>query len=208
MVKTVIHNGFVWPAEDRFCKAVVFDTVHDMDFAIEHAPGRRVVVQAGGNCGAWPVYLSNKFETVITFEPDLLNFSCLVQNVPNNVVCFNHALGDGNHKVGMVRDMKNVGAHYIEPGGEISVVTLDSVLENLEHLDYLCLDIEGYELKALLGARNLISRFLPVIQVEDKGLSQKYGTDKGAIEKWLGDNYGYRVIARPHRDVVLICDKP
>ncbi|MEO8531020.1 MAG: FkbM family methyltransferase [Deltaproteobacteria bacterium] len=69
-----------------------------------------------------------------------------------------------------------------------------------------CLDIEGAEMPALLGAKELIERCLPVIQIEDKGLSRKFGYEKGDAEAWLAMEFGYVVRARPGRDVILSVD--
>jgi hypothetical protein len=44
-----------------------------------------------------------------------------------------------------------------------------------------------------------------VVVVEDKGLSSRFGVDMGDAEKWL-QKFGYRVVDRPHRDVVLVCE--
>lgn len=194
------HKGFVWPAHDRECRAVVFDTVVDMEHALKLTDRRQYAVQAGGNCGVWAAWLAKRFDTVYTFEPDATNYHCLRQNVPKNVVSWNVALGDHATTVGMHREARNIGAHYIEPAGDIQVRRLDSF--DLPGCDYLCLDIEGYELIALRGAVDLIKKYRPVIQIEDKGLSEKYGVEKGEAEVWLAQ-FGYEVKARIHRDVIL-----
>lgn len=200
--KTVDVNGFIWPASDTECRRVVFSTTRDMEAAIKLAKGRKCAVQAGGNCGVWPAYLAKKFDVVYTFEPDATNYACLVQNVPENVVSANYALSDRVGMVGMVRDMRNIGAHYIdEDGDELATAKIDGL--NLDACDYICLDVEGFEMAALRGAVDTIRKFHPVIQCEDKGLSNKYGYEKGAIEKWLAFHFGYKVEARIHRDVIL-----
>lgn len=195
------YRGFVWPARDRLCCAVVFDTVSDMELALAQTSRRQVAVQAGGNCGVWASWLAERFGQVYTFEPDAANYACLEQNVPENVSHWNVALGDRRTQSGMSRDEKNCGAHYLAPGADVPVRTLDSY--GLPGCDYLCLDVEGFELSALRGAQSTISRYRPVIQIEDKGLSEKYGVKKGDAEKWLAERFSYRVVGRIHRDVIL-----
>jgi hypothetical protein len=39
---------------------------------------KRTCIQAGGCFGVWPVYFSSMFESVITFEPEPVNYKCLV----------------------------------------------------------------------------------------------------------------------------------
>lgn len=195
-------NGFVWPDSDVHCRKVVFSSVSDMEPALRLTNGRAVALQAGGNCGVWPAWLAERFEKVVTFEPDPVNFDCLVQNVPENVTAYRAALGEKRGRAGLVTDPRNVGAHHIGGSGYVQIRTVDSL--GLTACDFIALDVEGYELPALIGAVETIRQFRPVIQIEDKGLSDRYGYAKGDAPAWLR-NLGYRVRARVARDVILSC---
>ena len=202
-----IERGLLWPATDRSCAAVVFDTVPDMDHALKHCRGFDLVVQAGGNMGVWALALASKFGRVITFEPDPMNFRALVHNTSTapNILSLPCALGDASGEwCDLDREEHNSGAHQVKAGNVAPVMMLDDLC--LPACDMIYLDIEGYETRALIGASQTISRFRPVIAIEDKGLSERYGTKQGAAEQWLAEKYGYRVVARPHRDVVLVCE--
>jgi FkbM family methyltransferase len=201
-----LERGLLWPADDRACAAVVFDTAPDLEPALAACKGRDVVVQAGGNCGVWPIWLASRFKTVYTFEPDPLNFTCLAWNTAAhpNMIRMQAALGDGTppHFIDLAREEHNCGAHCVdESRGVLPVMTIDELI--LPKCDLIVLDIEGYELRALNGAFETIADHKPVIVIEDKGLSEKYGVLQYDAEKWLAAAFGYRVIARPHRDVVL-----
>ncbi len=201
-----LERGYLWPAEDRECAAVVFDMTKDLEIAYraveERGQGFRVAVQAGGNCGVWPKIMGERFETVYTFEADPVNFRCLCANAPaENIFKVNAALGFQRGCVDLARDPANIGAHYVHRSGAIPVLQIDDLC--LDACDLIYLDIEGFELKALHGGAETITRHRPVIVVEDKGLSSRYGSPKGEIERWL-QCFGYRVAARPHRDVVLV----
>ncbi|OAN68898.1 hypothetical protein A8B82_22900 [Sulfitobacter sp. EhC04] len=195
-------NGFKWPDGDVHCRKVVFSSVIDMEPALRLTDGRAVAVQAGGNCGVWPAWLAERFERVFTFEPDQTNFDCLVQNVPENVTAYRAALGSKRGRVGMCLDTRNIGAHFIDGKGSIPVKTIDSL--KLKACDYLCLDVEGYEMPALIGSIQTINVHRPVIQIEDKGLSERYGYQRGEAIDWL-KMLGYRVRHRVARDVILSC---
>lgn len=195
-------KGYRWPASDRHCRAVVFNTTPDMDIALSHVKHFDVALQAGGNMGVWANHLSRKFKRVVTAEPDPLNFRCLIENVSDNVECIRAAFGQEVGTTGMKTFGDNVGAHYLEGDGDIGIITIDSL--DLPALDYLCLDLEGYEMPAIRGAAETIGKWRPVIQIEDKGLSEKYGYKKGDAERYLFRNFGYRVVARVHRDVILV----
>jgi hypothetical protein len=51
--------------------------------AIKHLPRarRRTCVQAGGNVGLFPVTIAKYFQEVLTFEPDIANWTCLQRNL-------------------------------------------------------------------------------------------------------------------------------
>ncbi|MGI9411556.1 MAG: FkbM family methyltransferase [Hyphomicrobiaceae bacterium] len=197
----MIANGFHWPEKDVHCRQVVFDTTRDMEHALRHCAEMDICVQAGGNCGVWPAWLAEHFETVYTFEPDPENFRCLVQNVPENVITLQAALGMRRETIDLHRDPVNCGAYYVNGAGNIPTLRIDDL--ELPSCDLIVLDIEGMEADALEGAILTVQTFHPVIMAEDKGLSERYGIAKGAIEARMGD-LGYRVAHRIHRDVIMV----
>lgn len=200
-----IERGLMWPADDRDCAAVVFDTVRDMDAALKHCRARDLVVQAGGNCGVWPLWLAERFNRVITFEPDPANFRALVVNTMAhpNITTIPAALGPRSGEwVDLDRIPGNGGAHQVKPGNVAPMLAIDDL--NVPGLDLLYLDIEGSEPDAILGAWETIAAFSPVIAIEDKGLSERYGWAKGQIVQNLKVSLGYEVVARPNRDVVMV----
>ena len=200
-----IERGLLWPDYDRRCAEVVFDWEPDIDVALAHVKKFGCVVQAGGNCGVWPINLAKRFDRVLTFEPDPMNFTALAFNTAHlkNVVRVQAALGVTSNLVGMEEpERENCGALRVGAGGLLPTLPLD--LFAFVALDLLMLDVEGSELFALHGALKSIEKFRPVIVVEDKGLSDHYGYKKGDIEAWLAREFGYEVVARPHRDVVLV----
>lgn len=133
------------------------------------------VVQAGGCLGMYPRLLSEHFDTVYTFEPDPDNFSVLMMNCPSDrIKKFNSALGDTEERALLYRRRKdNLGMHSMiedplrdeDPPVEVVITTLDTL--HLTECDLICLDVEGYEARVLLGAMETISRFSPVIVCEN-----------------------------------------
>ncbi len=194
-------NGFEWPKEDIHCRQVVFDRTKDMEYALDHCKGRKIAVQAGGNAGVWPAWLAEKFETVYTFEPDAENFRCLSMNCPENVIKLQAALGFRRETIDLHRDPVNCGAYYVNGEGNIPTLRIDDL--ELPACDFICLDIEGMESDALEGAILTVKTFHPVLMYEDKGLSERYGVRRGAIEDRMA-TFGYRVKARIKRDVILV----
>ena len=109
------------------------------------------------------------FSEIAAFEPDLANFEKLGQyvlslneHVREKIVL--HPLALGRHQgracfeaAGTIQSAINT-----EGGSMIEVAALDDVLAGHKPT-YMKLDIEGYELEALAGARKTISECCPVI---------------------------------------------
>jgi FkbM family methyltransferase len=163
-----IDYKLIWPAEDNGCFNIISRDWDKMyGDILNNTPTRKLVVQAGGNCGLYPFKLAFDFEKVFTFEPDPVNFYCLSNNCKTNkIVKFNSALGDKNTFLTIGnKTPSNVGMNKIGDG-EISIysISLDSL--NLPALSLLFLDIEGYEFFALKGAEKTIKKFRPTIVFE------------------------------------------
>ena len=192
-------DGFWWPEDDRECHAVVPNQLKDVNRALKWVPHKKVCIQAGGNVGVWPKYLSTIFDEVRTFEPDDDNYECLIKNISeSNVTITKGALGAKTGTVGLKRVPKNCGAHQTEPSGEIPVFAVDAL--GLDRCDFIQLDIEGDELAALQGAQKTLEKFHPVLMLEDKAIK----VPVGAVERFLQD-FGYDVVDRVHRDIILCC---
>jgi protein O-GlcNAc transferase len=99
----------------------------------------------------------------------------LALNGLRNVHCFNVAVNDRAGTGRMVKAEENPGARWpwnegmweLELGkGKVEVTTLDLLLKDIAGVTLIKLDIEGYELKALQGARELLAREKPVLLIE------------------------------------------
>lgn len=174
--------------------------------SLQHVPENRraLVVQAGGNLGLFPIEYSKIFETVITFEPDPINFHCLAHNATEpNIVKIQAALGNDNKFISMdVPSPTHVGQNKVskEQRGNIPTLKLDDF--GLPALDLLQLDLEGYEYFALEGARKTIEKYKPTIVVEFANHWTHYGVPSDAIDNLLRD-LGYVRKDRMHLDVVF-----
>jgi FkbM family methyltransferase len=168
MIKDVEQRqGWWWPQTDQRCWDYMQSHPDVPQLISEFVPidQRRVVVQAGGNCGFYPRQYAELFDRVYTFEPDWLNFYCLNLNVPNsNVVKIQSCLGDKHQTVGLNIKSINRGKNFVDGSGVYPMLRIDDLA--LDQCDLIQLDIEGYEYYALLGAAKTIEQFHPVIVVE------------------------------------------
>jgi FkbM family methyltransferase len=196
----VLVNGLYWLDQDFGAwEGPSKEWVYNHSKAInKYVKTQGVVVQAGGNLGMYPKLLAQSFERVITFEPDPLNFYVLNLNCPEpNITKFNAGLGASTGNVGLSRPVKhNVGMHKVSGDGHIPIVSIDVMLE-LDRLDLLMLDIEGYELHALKGAEKTILKHRPVIFTE---------APTAAVNEYMAD-LGYTFAENSAMDAVWIPSK-
>lgn len=207
---------FLWPRRDESLHGDLPTLAHLDTEVFPLVTAKRVAVQAGGAMGVWAKRMAQVFDHVYTFEPTPDSFYCCSFNCPEmNIHCYNAALGA---EPGMVRmdfpehrsrsktGKDNLGGFRCFPdsGGGIPTLTLDSF--GLKVCDLLFLDLEGYELMALSGAKETINECHPIIVMEDKGCSNTFGYAKGDVERYLADIAGYRTLKRFHggRDVVCV----
>lgn len=123
-----------------------------------------IVIDIGAHIGYYTLIAASivgKKGKVYAFEPDLKNFSILMQNIKvnkyKNIIPINKAVTEKNTKLNLFINPTNTGDHRIyEPKDkrktiEIDAVTLDSMLKN-EKIDLIKMDIQGSEILALKGA--------------------------------------------------------
>ncbi len=127
-----------------------------------------VVVQAGGNCGVYPLLCKEFFNCVYTFEPDPLSFFCLTVNCQlPSIYKFNCALGEftGNVVVNDIMPHNRGMIQTIEINQQgIPMVPIDGF--NFISVDLIMLDVEGAELSCLKGAVKTLEKFKPHIIFE------------------------------------------
>lgn len=175
----------------------------DLNVALQFCQRREYAVQAGGHIGVWPKKLAGLFQHVYTFEPDAENFACLTKNLEgmDNVIATQAALASIDTSVRMKRSPKSTGQHKIEKGkGNIPAFALDTW--DLEGLDLLCLDVEGFEIPAITGAVKTIEHFRPVIMAEENKRCTDHGFKIGHLGRLL-KGMGYRQAAAVNEDLIF-----
>lgn len=184
-------QGLWWPDDVGEKWQHALKHVSSIEVGIEHCTTRRTAIQAGGNVGLWPRRLAETFTRVFTFEPDDESRRCLVQNVPSNVMVSALALGTHVGRCGFQH--RSLGSHRVVEGGAgVGIMPIDDL--GLYDVDFIQLDIEGYEYHALMGALRTIRSSHPVIQVELRGFTEHFGrTDDDVLQ--LLRNLGYRQVA-------------
>jgi FkbM family methyltransferase len=140
-------------------------------FIRRHLKPGAVMCDIGANIGAYAVLLGpavGPTGRVIAFEAHPVCYGYLQQNVRlnqlTNVTIENKGLGDQVGELRIEYDQKNPGQTHIDLQGardsvRIPVSTLDAELArlNVATVDYIKIDVEGFELFVLKGASKTIS---------------------------------------------------
>lgn len=197
--------GLFWPDYDAAPErthAYVLKHLHDLEMTVSAAAHHGLVVQAGGHVGLWPLQLAVAFDRVLTYEPDPALFECLKKNTAKieRIRAKSLALGATRDYTTM-KPHKKAGSWSIDPAGTVPVamVSIDEELADLgwPQCDAIVLDIEGYEVEALRGARETIRRWRPVIHVEE------LGPHRAASAQFMA-TIGYVERARSGRDALYV----
>lgn len=129
------------------------------------------VIDVGAHIGIYSLYASKYAKKVIAIEPEPNNFNHLINNISNknNIYPFNIALGDVNRKMKLY--IHTALDHSLifpsERFVEVSVKKLDDLVEelNLNSVELIKINAEGYELQILKSAEKTIKKFNPTLIV-------------------------------------------
>ena len=163
-------DGWLWPkGDDGLWDGPKQNWSQFKPVIQQHCRDFKVAVQAGGACGMYPRLLSEMFETVYTFEPSALSFHCLIHNCARErIVKINAALGESHQMVDVhYGAVSNIGTNTVHPSssGFVPVLMVDDL--DLKQCDLIMLDIEGYEINALIGARYTMAALKPLVTCEN-----------------------------------------
>jgi FkbM family methyltransferase len=164
-------RGFLWYGESIVTEAVKF------------LDNKRTAIDCGAHYGFVSFWLQKHFDQIQSFEvvPEIaecLKFNMDLYNC-NKVVVHNCGVSDTDQDVDVKKtwDLKFTSlSSFISPGGTHNTIpshtaTIDSF--NFKDVDFIKLDVEGYEQKAIRGALGTIDQYSPVIAFEERRMEQK-----------------------------------
>lgn len=132
-----------------------------------------IVIDAGAWIGDFSAYASKKGAKVFAFEPcsETVKYLKKTQELNPNIHIIEKGLGDKQGVGFLLNNSSNSGANKIieeNPYAErIGIISLDEFVteNNIEKIDFIKADIEGYERYMLTGAKNVLKNFCPKLAI-------------------------------------------
>jgi len=169
-----------------------------------------IILDIGTNIGSTLLHfaqLTGDSGFVYGFEPDPLNFKECLKNISlndlKNIKVSNIGLGDENNEYDLYEDSDgNRGGNRIsfdrnnsKPKSRIKVERLDhwSEKNQVQDIDLIKIDIEGFEFKALMGGEGIIRKKMPIlfIELDDNNLKEVGDSAKSLVK--LLEDWGYSI---------------
>ncbi|MDC6486536.1 FkbM family methyltransferase [Methylophilaceae bacterium] len=177
-----------------------------IDRCFYHIKNRKhTAIDVGGHCGFWSFYLGGNFKKVYAFEPVEIFRECFKKNIPHeNVELLPVALGNENGFVSMNVELENTGATHVSSNtNDLNKVELKKLDDyELTDVDFIKIDVEGYENQVVLGAKETLLRNKPIIIVEQKGFSDRFNETQFEAVDTL-KSYGAKLIDQVVKDYIL-----
>jgi FkbM family methyltransferase len=160
-----------------------------------------VVLDVGANIGSTTLVFAKlaNYGHVYAFEPSLEMCEVLAENVRlsklHNVSIEPYGLSDSPAKGSLRLDMVgNPGSAYFipNPTADVSLRVLDEIFGEDFHVDFIKIDVEGYECHVLNGGVHIIDRCKPVLvfEVNQAALSRSGFSSEELLD--LVRKLGYR----------------
>ncbi len=155
------------------------------DALFEYMEERRpieYIADVGAHVGLWsrPMLRRANTKYIWAFEPNNSVRECYVLNMGGfeNYSIYPVALGHKNTKGFLNVETDNSGNTNVHPtrSGDTEIRTLDSY--NFENLDYIKVDVEGFEYNFLQGAVKTLNRCKPFVHLEMKSKNMRNSKDE------------------------------
>ena len=189
--------------EPKFFKDAGGGQKEQREASLKYVSSYRNALDIGSNIGQWTRPLSKLFDTVICFEPNPNFRECFDKNITeSNVVLHPYALSSHQHTAqqGKTDTHLNDKIGDTEPrDGDIECRSLDSF--KFTDIDYVKIDVDGFEVPLLEGAKQTLTVNAPVINIEMKRRKRPLTTRRAT--KILND-LGYEYVKTTKSDEIWI----
>ena len=165
------------------------------DAALKHVSDWRVCLDIGSNIGQWTRPLAKRFDSVICFEPNPNFRECFDKNITeSNIILWPYGLSDKEHTA-----QQDFNSTILRKGeGNIECRTLDSF--KLTNVDFVKIDVDGFEIPLLNGAMETLTKNDPVVNIEMKHNRMHIVKEAHQVLKDLG----YKFMQRTKSDEIWL----
>ncbi len=200
-----LKNGSTMFLPELFADAIQQDIFLHKDFyereilddLYTYIEGGEILLDIGANIGNHTVYwaTNNQFRAIHSFEPVKAIFNILKKNIEINqldasVTCYNIGLGFSQSKA-RISNVKrnNIGATSLVESseGDIEINSIDNIVKDIGKVDFIKIDVEGFEIDVLNGAAETLKNWKPKIFIET------FAENKKAVFSILSE-YKYKMI--------------
>ena len=190
--------------------SLYYDTVVANQYNVSSAKIKnKIVINAGSNLGEFAIYCARLgAKKVYAFEPVTETFKILekqieINNLKGKVIPIKMALGDRNENLKINFNRAGDGDAHIsgELGANseiIKVIKLDDFIKK-EKVDFIKMDVEGYEENVLMGASKIIKKDKPILSFS----AYHKPTDKKRLPivvREIRSDYKIRLLKRAEED--------
>lgn len=156
--------------------------------ALSHVKNWSFAIDIGANIGLWAKDLSSYFDKLVCFEPNpnCINYlkknikiqtatiySCALGSKEENKNLFIHPINSGassfvdNTKIGVDEESRPVYGSFPEETLKVNVNIKKLDNFNFKKIDFIKIDVQGYEFEVLKGAEITLSINNPIICIEE-----------------------------------------
>jgi FkbM family methyltransferase len=155
------------------------------------------------------LYKKTNIKNIVYVEPLSKNFQKLKENVKDDSLLLNVALGCENKKIEMFVESNNLGqsSSILEPKlhlqqypnivfdskEEVEMKKLDDLNIDLENYNFINIDVQGYELQVFCGGKNTLSKIDYIISEVNRAELYKDCVKINELEDFLKD-YGFELV--------------
>ena len=164
-----------------------------------YIPNNKTVIDVGGNSGYHCRYFAEHAKSVVTYEPVKEIHEVQKENINKfgltNVDFRNYAVGDVDGEISLYVDIKRASMTSQIPLVEsderkVQMVKLDT--QGLSDVGFIKIDVEGFEMQVLKGAKYIIEKYRPACMVEVyQPWSEKTGSSVSETFEWF-EPLGYK----------------
>jgi FkbM family methyltransferase len=166
------------------------------------------VIHIGGHWGEEHKYYKKlNVKNIIYFEPLMTNFSVLRNNVRNEAICKNMALGSHTGEIKMFVESSNQGQsssilkpkihleqypHIIFDDEEIVKIDLLDNIQDIKENEYnfINIDVQGYELEVFKGAKETLNNIDYIVSEVNRAEVYENCPNVEDLDSFLGE-YGF-----------------